>query len=203
MPPIPRPAAARYRGWVLIPETVRATVLGRIRLMERTERAIVMCASVIGRRFEVAVLTEAAACDEAPVRAALERACALQLIVADDSPEWFAFRHALTRDVIYAELVNAPIRPMHRRIARALERSPMIDQPLEDLAYHAWAGGDLHRALRYNELAGDRAAAVHATADAQTYYARARGLFPVDSDAYARLTEKMDALGEAEHASPR
>jgi predicted ATPase len=203
MPPIPRPRAARYRGRVLIPETVRATVLGRIRLMDRTERAIVMCASVIGRRFEVAVLTEAAACGEAPVRAALERACALQLVVPEDSPAWFAFRHALTRDVIYAELVNAPIRPMHRRITRALERSPLPEQPLEDLAYHAWAGGDVHRALRYNELAGDRAAAIHATADAANYYARARGLFPVDSDAYARLTGKMDALEAAEQTLQR
>lgn len=173
--------------------------------MDRTERAIVMCASVIGRRFEVEVLIAAAACDESHVRAALERACALQLVVAEEaSSERYSFRHALTRDVIYAELVNAPIRAMHRRIARALERSAATaDQPLEDLAYHAWAGGDMHRALRYNELAGDRAAAIHATADAQTYYARARGLFPVDSDAYARLTGKMDALGGAEHATPR
>jgi predicted ATPase len=185
---------------VLIPEAVRATVLGRIRLMDRVERAVVMRASVIGRRFEVAVLTATASFPEARVRAALERACALQLVIGDDPPgERYAFRHALTRDVIYEELMKGRVRPLHRRVALVLERMvPGGDPPLDDLAYHAWAAGDIRRGVRYNELAGDRAAAVHAREDARTYYARARGLLPVESDAYARLAEKLRAVGPVE-----
>jgi predicted ATPase len=190
---------------VLIPETVRATVIGRIRLMDRFERSVVMRASVIGRRFHVAVLTATATFPEASVRAALERACALQLVIEDDpAHERYAFRHALTRDVIYEELMRGRVRPLHRRIARVLE--PMVssgDAPLDDLAYHAWAAGDVRRGVRYNELAGDRAAAVHARDDARTYYARARGLLPVESDAYARLAEKLRTVGPAETLSRR
>jgi predicted ATPase len=77
------------------------------------------------------------------------------------------------------------------------------DAPLDDLAYHAWAAGDVRRGVRYNELAGDRAAAVHARDDARTYYARARGLLPVESDAYARLAEKLRTVGPAETLSRR
>jgi len=185
---------------VLIPETVRATVLGRIRLMDRLERAVVMRASVIGRRFHVAVLTATANFPEARVRAALERACALQLVVEDDAArERYAFRHALTRDVIYEELMKGRVRPLHRRIARVLEGMLSNgDAPLDDLAYHAWAAGDIRRGVRYNELAGDRAAAVHAREDARTYYARARGLLPVESGAYARLGEKLRTVGPGE-----
>lgn len=168
--------------------------------MDRVERAVVMRASVIGRRFEVVVLTATASLPEERVREALGRACALQLVVEDDpARERYAFRHALTRDVIYEELMKGRVRPLHRRIARVLEqRAPGGDAPLDDLAYHAWAAGDIRRGVRYNELAGDRAAAVHAQDDARTYYVRARGLVPVESDAYARLAEKLRTIGPAE-----
>jgi predicted ATPase len=191
---------ADYPQLVLIPETVRATVLRRIRLMDRAERTVVMRASVIGRRFAVVVLTAAAGYPEVRVRAALEHACELQLVIADDPErERYAFRHALTRDVIYDELLHGRVRPLHRRIARVLE--PMVQAgaaPLDDLAHHAWAAGDVRRGVRYNELAGDRAVAVHAGADARTYYARARGLVAVDSDAYTRLGHKLRAVETAD-----
>jgi predicted ATPase len=172
--------------------------------MSRFERGVVMRASVIGRRFHVAVLTATARIPEAGVRAALDRACALQLIVEDDpARESYAFRHALTRDVIYEELMNGRVRPLHRRIAQVLERMLSSgDAPLDDLAYHAWAAGDVRRGLRYNELAGDRAAAVHARDDARTYYARARGLVPVDSGAYARLEQKLRTVAPVESEPP-
>jgi predicted ATPase len=69
------------------------------------------------------------------------------------------------------------------------------DAPIDDLAYHSWAAGDARRGIRYNELAGDRAAGVHAEAEARTYYERARGMCEIASHAYARLTEKLHALG--------
>jgi predicted ATPase len=168
--------------------------------MDRIERAVVMRASVIGRRFQVAVLTATASFPETRVRAALERACALQLVVEDDpARDSYAFRHALTRDVIYEELMKGRVRPLHRRIVRVLERMVSSgDAPLDDLAYHAWAAGDIRRGVRYNELAGDRAAAVHARDDARTYYGRARGLVPVESGAYARLAEKLRTVEPAE-----
>ncbi len=162
-----------------------------------------MCASVIGRRFDVALLTATGSCTEAQVRVALERACTLQLIVADElDGERYSFRHALTRDVIYAELITGRTRPLHRRIVRALERiAAPADIPLDELAYHSWAAGDVRRAVRYNELAGDRAAAVYATDDAETYYSRARGVIAVESHAYARLTIKLRAVGKMKRAT--
>ncbi len=190
---------------MLIPETVRATVLGRIRSMDRLERGVIMRASVIGRRFHIAVLSATSRCPEPMVRAALERACDLQLLVEDGpSGDLFAFRHALTRDVIYEELLSGRVRPLHRRIARVLERMVAAGEgPLDDLAYHAWAAGDVRRGVRYNELAGDRAAALHASENARTYYGRALDLVSVDSGTYARVAEKLRAAGTFEPLSGR
>ncbi len=166
--------------------------------MDREARAILMRAAAIGRRFSVSVLTATASCSESKVRAALEEARGLQLTAAENPTcEFYVFRHALTRDIIYAELPRARIRPFHRSIARALERARAAgDASLEDLAYHSWAAGDAARALRYNELAGDNAATFHAQDDARTYYIRARSLLEVDSRAYQRLTTKLRAIGE-------
>ncbi|HZO94906.1 MAG TPA: hypothetical protein VFB22_14275 [Candidatus Baltobacteraceae bacterium] len=178
-----------------MPDAVRATVLGRIRALDRRDRAVVMRAAVIGRRFRFAVLLAASRRAEDTVRAALERACDLQLLIEEDAAgDRYAFRHALTRDVIYDELLQGRVRPLHRRVARVLEA--MLaggDVPLGDLAYHAWAAGDVRRGVRYNELAGDRAAAVHALDDARTYYARALGLVAIGSAAYARVAAKLCA----------
>lgn len=170
----------------------------RLRRLTRAERAIVMRAAVIGRHVDVAVVAATAAYSLERVRAALEHAARLQLVVAAGG-ERYSFRHALTRDIVYAEALDARLRPLHRRVARALEeRVRRGDAMLEELAYHAWASGDVTRTLRYNELAGDRAAAMHAAEDALRYYRRARSLLDVETSSYARLTRKLDAAERLE-----
>ncbi len=172
-----------------IPDAIRASVLERVRRLDRRARTILLCASVIGRRFDVGVLTAAAARAPTEIRAALECACALQLLEADGGSERFVFRHALTRDVLYSELLAARTRPLHRRIARALERAP--DAGIEELAYHWWAAGDRRRGFRANERAGDRAAEIHANGVALVHYGRALALADLDTEPYARLSEKI------------
>jgi predicted ATPase len=177
-------------------DALAKALLQRLRGLNRVERAVVFRASVIGRRFRLAVLSGTAANPEAQVRAALRKACDLQLIVAEaEDGEWYAFRHALTRDVAYDEFVETRVRPIHRRIARVLERDTQEDRTaLDDLAYHSWAAGDAARSIRYNELAGDRAAAAFADDDAHTYYTRAREFAGDASAPYRRLTDKLAAL---------
>ena len=169
-----------------------------MRRMDRVARVVIMRAAVIGRRFPVSLLVETACAPESKVRTALEEACALQLIGAENpSGEFYQFRHALTRDIIYSEVLTVRTRAFHRSIARAIERVRVNgNAQLEDLAYHSWAAGDVTRAVRYNELAGDNAAAVHAHDDARMYYIRARSLLQIDSTAYDRLTTKLDGMGE-------
>jgi predicted ATPase len=180
-----------------IPDAIRASVLDRVRQLDRRARTILLCASVIGRRFDIGVLTMTAGRASADIRAALECACTLQLLEADGGGERFVFRHALTRDVLYAELLAARTRPLHRRIARALEMTS--GAPIEDIAYHWWAAGDRRRGFRANERAGDRAAEIHAHGVALVHYGRALALADLDSEPYVRLSEKIRL---AQGASP-
>jgi predicted ATPase len=161
-----------------------------------------MCACAIGPRFDLPVLLATAAYGEEDVRAGIDLACSLGLVVANEGAlDCYAFRHALTRDIIYAELLAVRMRPLHRRIVRALERT-YGEASLSELAYHAWASGNPRKSLHYNERAGDEAMALRAGRDARVYFIRARNLLAVDSTAYRRLTRKLCAITEAEPPDP-
>jgi hypothetical protein len=64
--------------------------------------------------------------------------------VVEESAERFAFRHALTREAIYAELLARERVTLHREVAAALERhhAQSLDGVVEALAYHAWEAAD-------------------------------------------------------------
>ena len=190
------PAAIGHYAFGVAPsDKLAAVLLERIRHLTRAERIVLTRASVIGRRFRLAVLASTTTLGPDRVRAILDKACALQFIVRESSRcDWYAFRHALIRDVAYEELVATFVRPLHRLIARGIERCSSGDDSLEDLAYHSWAARDALRCLRYNELAGDQAAAVFAADDAQMYYSRAREFARCRSKHYRRLTSKLRAL---------
>lgn len=195
---MPRACVRRYARRVPVSEAIAAVLLQRMRRLNRAERAVLLGAAVIGLRFRIAVLAATTALEERHVREALDKVCALQLVVREGSSgDWYAFRHALIRDVAYEEFVATRVRPVHRRIARALERCVGPEGiSLDDLAHHSWLARDIARGRRYNEMAGDRAIAAFADAEARVYYARARALAIAGSQQYRRLSSKLVGLNE-------
>jgi DNA-binding CsgD family transcriptional regulator len=155
-----------------VPATIRATVLERLAPFDAQEREIVMQAAVIGRTFGLDLLASTLETDAASVLRALRHARDCQLI-EEVTPSHFRFRHGLTRDAIYDDFLGAERAPRHRAIAAALERSNPEASPLGALAFHWWAAGDGERSARYNDLAGDDAARMHAHEDAIVFYERA------------------------------
>jgi len=80
------------------------TVRARLARLDDRQRTVAGAAAVLGRRFDWRLLDRVAGVQGADVAGALHRCAALQLIVTEGSG--FAFRHALTRDVILAELAG-------------------------------------------------------------------------------------------------
>ena len=99
---------------------------------------------------------------------------AAQLVV-EESAERFAFRHALTREAIYAELLARERVALHREVAAALERhnAKSLDAVVEALAYHAWEAGDWERAATYAARAARHALALSAPREAVGHLDRA------------------------------
>ncbi len=176
---------------------LRNALQHRFRSLRPTLRELLMHAAAIGRGFDVDVLARVSGRTSAQLRPALRLACAQQLIDSVDGVrERYQFRHALTRDAIYEELVASRLRPLHRRIGLALEKRPATRRPaIEELAFHWWAAGDRARGTRYNETAGDRARAIHAGDEALVHYRRALELLGPHSSARVRIEEKVCAIG--------
>ncbi|MDB5094965.1 MAG: transcriptional regulator, LuxR family [Candidatus Eremiobacteraeota bacterium] len=186
-----------------VPTSIRASVRERFLALNDVDRDVLLHAAVIGRRFSASFVAALVGCPAATVYSALRRARSLQLVEEqnDADGDGFAFRHALTREAIYAELLRAESRLLHRRVAHELTRSEPLD--VAAVAEHTWRGGD-DAAGVWNERAGDEALAVQAYADAAVAFERA---YTVSQDpevrarVSVRVAEALYAVGQTERTA--
>jgi len=173
-----------------LPTTVRAAIVHRLEPLDERDRAVLTQAAVIGRRFDGDLLAQTLDTSFEELLPTLQRARRCQLVEETDEPRVFRFRHALTREAIYEDLLVAQRRPLHQRIALALEASG-AERSVEAIAYHAWASGNREKALHYGERAGDAALALHEYAGAIATYERTLGLLDAGGGDAARVAAKI------------
>ncbi len=180
-----------------LPLSIRGAVLARAALLGEDQRKILSLAAVLGERFSVDRLVALCEGRRDDVLLALERARSLRLVYdRRTKPGELTFRHSLTQEVLYGELLAERVRPLHEAIAVELEGRPDRNAASVELAHHWFRAGDLHRAAAYAESAGDQAAEIGAVADAISYYDRALASRAGDKAAVAGLTHKIGvALG--------
>ncbi len=168
-------------GDLHIPRSVHDAVQRRVAQLSESARHLLILAAVAGRRFDFALLQVVIQCDEGDLVHWIKETIAAQLVV-EESAEQFAFRHALTRQAIYAELLARERKTLHRTMLEAMERlyAESLD-PLQaragahlaDLAYHAYEAEAWEKALTYSERAGARAQALYAPREAVEHFTRA------------------------------
>jgi predicted ATPase len=159
---------------VLRVRSLQDIVERRTRRLGPAALALLTVAAVAGRRFDFALLQAVTGQAEAELLASIRELVAAQLGV-EESPDRFAFRHALTRHTIDAGLLARERRALHARLAAALETvyAGHIDTHLTDIAYHALEGGLWDKALIAAEAAGDRAVVIYAPRAAVEHYSHA------------------------------
>jgi tetratricopeptide (TPR) repeat protein/MoxR-like ATPase len=162
-------AGAGPTAGATVPGTVHEVLLARIERLAEPERELLQAASVIGRDFAPTLLAttiEGAAELDARL-AALVEAEFLYEALGSDEPV-YAFKHALTHDVVYGSLPPARRQELHAAVARALEArfADRLDEALEQIAFH-YGASDLHEpASRYLARAARRSAERYANVEA-------------------------------------
>jgi DNA-binding CsgD family transcriptional regulator/tetratricopeptide (TPR) repeat protein len=151
-----------------LPRTVHDAVQRRTARLSARAKQIVVLAAVSGRRFELPLLQRVADVDESTLIECVKELISAQLVV-EESNDRFAFRHALTREAICAQLLARERRVMHRRIADELEQQA-VDVRAEDLAYHFFEAEDWQKAAEYAERAGLRAQTLYASGAAAEHF---------------------------------
>ncbi|HEU5440266.1 MAG TPA: AAA family ATPase, partial [Ktedonobacterales bacterium] len=163
------------------PWDVAETVRQRIAALPAPAPELLGAAAIVGRRVARSTLLplgEKLGWDQRALLQAVESACRARLLVEDDDA--FQFAHDLIREVVAADLSATRRTLLHHLTAEVLEQSAG-EPPVEALAFHFAQAGEPAREVVYLERAGDRAAAMHAHAEAAAHF--------------QRLARQLDALG--------
>jgi class 3 adenylate cyclase len=108
-----------------LPDSVRDTILLRVQRLSDEEVAVLQVASVLGRSFDYSMLATVADLDEAAIHKHLETSIQEQLVEEDPSaPARYRFRHALTQEAIYNDMVMPRRNRIHSRAADFLTGRP-------------------------------------------------------------------------------
>jgi predicted ATPase len=166
-----------------LPSSLAMAILERFTQLPMIDQEILSYAAVIGRSFAFPLLTTLCGLDESELVGVLRRAMNVQLIsevssrqstsMPHNEEERYQFRHALTREAIYDQMLPSERRLRHRHVAETLEkltrgdqegpvsaeegtRSPdrtalpvRADQVQQLLAVHYWLAGLPERARPY------------------------------------------------------
>jgi class 3 adenylate cyclase/tetratricopeptide (TPR) repeat protein len=165
-----------------LPESVRDVVSQRIERLGEELHEMLTAASVIGRSFDLDLLSRLLGRSEDEVLDGLDTALESSVIIeSQDRLGRFTFSHALIHHTLYEALSATRRARMHRRVAEALE-DVCGEDPGERLAElanhfsHAVVAADLTKAVDYARQAGERALAKLAPDDALRWFNQAREL---------------------------
>lgn len=165
----------------LLPADVHTMLVARLDRLVKEVREVVQMAAIIGREFEIQILSRMLQGDQALIEkiAAAEEAA----IWAALSEMIYIFRHALLREAAYRMQLHARRQELHALAVEALENiyADRLQTQYGELAYHAEQAGLIDKARDYLLLAGKEAQAAYQNALAIEYYRRALDLTP-DSD---------------------
>ena len=160
-----------------LPETVRDAVLIGVSELSQEGRGAAEVAAVAGDAFDLEMVGGLAGHE------ALGELLDAGL-VREEGAGTGAFRHALTREALYADVPWLRRRALHRRMAEALEAG---GAPSLEIAVH-WKGArDAARAREALLLAAAEARAVHAHRDAARAGRDALELWPEGEDQEGRI----------------
>lgn len=148
------------------PREVSDLVTAKLHAMNPASVRLIHLASAAGMQFTFGDLREASDATDEELLDALDEALAQKFV--EERGTGYAFGHPLIRAGVYRTLSPERRRRLHDQIAEATER--LRPQDAGTLAYHFSRSHAPERARPYLELAGDRAAQVHAADVAASHY---------------------------------
>ena len=162
--------------------SITSILTARIDRLSDMVRETVKAAAVIGREFDIPVLSEVMRADAGfdgaeDVMRLLEE----QIEVAERGQIWSAmnelryiFRHSLLREAVYGMQLTTRLQQLHRQIALAIEKlyADNIEERYVDLAFHYEQSGATDKTLEYLSKAASYARANYQNQQALELYQR-------------------------------
>jgi class 3 adenylate cyclase/tetratricopeptide (TPR) repeat protein len=199
---------------VELPATVHAMLAARVDRLPAQEKRLLQAAAVVGKDVPIALLEAVA---DVSGEALQEQLLHLQRaeFLAERSlfPELeYTFRHALTHEVAYGNLLRTRRRQLHAQLVEVMESQfrERLSEHVERLAHHSLRGELWEKAATYLRQAGQQAIWRMAHRQAIDYFEQALAALGHLEQTAATLNEAVDVrlelhtvlrqLGEYDHA---
>jgi adenylate cyclase len=171
-----------------IPETVEGVVTARLDRLSAALRRRLKVAAVIGATFPERLLEHLTRARELDADLIHLVELGFLEVVGTAQEKTFRFRHALIREIAYAQQLRAQRRRLHRQIGDAIvELYPeRLDHLIDSLGYHYGQGDDDAKAQLYLLRAARRALHLYAAEEALAYFQAALERSPAAGAAEAR-----------------
>lgn len=177
-----------------LPESIEPLLVAEIDLLSPADRQVLRAAAVLGSQFDATLLHELVD-GGGDVEGALSSRLGA---FVTPTPSGWRFAHALMRDAAYEGLAFKRRKELHARAATAIERRTAVPEDDAELLSLHWLHGECYEAAwHYARLAGDRARAVWANAEAVTLYERALHAASHLELAREDILRVAEALGDA------
>jgi len=161
-----------------LPAGIAALLLNRVEKLSDDAQRVLRTAAVAGRRASDELTRIASGLEPGEYEEAVREAVAHQLLVPDHA-EGYAFRHALLREAIYADLLPGERTRLHAAMSTLLADDHRLAVPgtAAQLALHSLASHDIQGAFAASVWAGKEAEELGAPAEAHRHYDQALGLW--------------------------
>lgn len=194
-------ATLRIEGSEELPSHVRDVVLMRVATLSGPAQEVVRWAAVVGREMSHALLSAVVELPEADLHHAL-RKLVRSHVLRRRSDDGYRFRHALTQEAVYADLLPGDRRGRHAAVATALGGSPhLVDgqrSVVTGLIAHHWdAAGDQEMALAAAVDAGRAAMEIQGFTEGLQHFRRALALWRDSTDPEKAGTDRPGLLADA------
>ncbi len=162
-----------------LPAGLAELLVARMERLSATAQQVLRAAAVTGRRVDDELVMQASGLAAPEYEEAVREAVAHQLLVPEGT-HGYAFRHALLREAIYADLLPGERTRLHARLAGLLSgarRLAEVTGSAAELAHHCLASHDIQGAFAASVMAGQEAELLAAPAEAHRHYDQALSLW--------------------------
>ena len=193
-------------GGAELPDTLRDAMMVRVERVSDGARSVLRVAACAGPRVPHRLLAATAELSEPELEDGLREAVSHHVLVRSGG-DAYAFRHALLREVLYADVLPGERARLHAAIARALAGAPDLASEsaavaAAELAHHWKAAHELGAALAASVDAGRAAARIAAFPEAQRHFDYALDVWDRVEDAEARAgIDRIDLTRRAADAA--
>ncbi len=191
-------------GWdikdnnIKLSDSINSILTARIDRLSSVVKETVKAASVIGREFEIPVLSEVMKGQQffgekdSNVKTLLNE----QIKAAERVQIWMArnelryiFRHSLLREAAYSMQLRKRLEQLHRLIAEAIERlyANNLEERYVDLAFHYEQAGVFDKTCEYLRKAADYARSNYQVQQALDYYEKLLSMLGQQKDNIAHI----------------